>query len=134
MIDFEFREEDSNIFGKILRPIADVYFKDNEDSEVIAFMYIDSGADITLIPQKFGEALGFKVEEDKIIEIGGIGNAIIPIILKKANIRIGNAIIDVKVAWALINEVPYLLGRLDIFDKFNIEFTQKDRKILFKNN
>src|SRR3989338_10692209 len=104
MIDFEFREEDSNIFGKILRPIADVYFKDNEDSEVIAFMYIDSGADITLIPQKFGEALGFKVEEDKIIEIGGIGNAIIPIILKKANIRIGNAIIDVKVAWALINE------------------------------
>ena len=134
MIDFEFREEDSNVFGKILRPIADVYFKDKNDDEIIAFMYIDSGADITLIPQKFGEALGFKVEEDKIVEIGGIGNAIIPIILKKAKIRIGKAIINVKVAWALINEVPYLLGRLDVFDKFNIEFIQKDRKILFKNN
>jgi len=38
-------------------------------------MYIDSGADITVIPRVLGEALGFKAEDSKITELTGIGNA-----------------------------------------------------------
>lgn len=131
MIEFNYRDEESSVLGKVARPVADVYFKDKEGNEIVAFMYIDSGADIILIPRQFGELLGFKAEDDKIEEIGGIGNTKIPIILKKTKIRINSEILDVKVAWALTEEVPYLLGRIDVFDKFNVLFKQKDRRIIF---
>ncbi len=131
MIEFKYRDEESNVLGKVARPVADVYFKDKEDNEIVAFMYIDSGADIILIPRQFGELLGFKAKDDKIEEIGGIGNTKIPIILKKTKIRINSEILEVKIAWALTEEVPYLLGRIDVFDKFNVLFKQKDRKIIF---
>jgi len=134
MVEFEFRDEESNVLGKVARPVADVYFEDKNGKEIIAFMYIDSGADIILLPRQFGEALGFEVGEDKIEEIGGIGNTKIPIVIKKAKLRIGNTMIEAMVAWALTEEVPYLLGRIDVFDKFNVYFKQKQKKIIFEKN
>ena len=35
-------------------------------------------------------------------------------------------------AWGLIEEVPPLLGRADIFDCFKITFLQKEEKIIFE--
>lgn len=131
MIEFKFRDEESNVLGKVARPVADVYFEDKNGREIVAFMYIDSGADIVLIPRQFGEVLGFEIGNDKIEEIGGIGNTKIPIVIKKSKLRIGDIPIEAMVAWALTEEVPYLLGRINVFDKFNIEFRQKERKIKF---
>lgn len=131
MAEFTYRYEESNILGKIPRPVADVYFTDKEGKELIAFMYIDSGADIILIPRQFGELLGFETEGDRIEEIGGIGNTKIPVIIKKTTIRVGDKTIAARVAWALIEEVPYLLGRLDVFDTFDVLFKQRNKKIQF---
>ena len=50
-------------------------------------MYIDSGADISMIPFHFGRAFGFTEEElDAILEIKGISGAGIPYILKKVGL------------------------------------------------
>ena len=46
--------------------------------------------------------------------------------------RIGDMELEPRVAWALIEETPPLLGRLDIFDKFNITFKEKEGKIIFE--
>ena len=35
------------------------------------------------------------------------------------------------VMWALSDDLPNLLGREDVFDRFNIEFRQHERKVLF---
>ena len=59
MIKFHYREEPSIITGTVLRPVADVILKANNIT-VEAAMYIDSGADITLIPLGLGKALGFR--------------------------------------------------------------------------
>lgn len=131
MIEFEYREQESGLFGKILRPVADVYFVDKEGNKLISFMYIDSGADITLIPRQLGESLGFTVEEDKIIEIGGIGDAKVPVLVKTAKVLLGDKETEIRIAWALIEEVPPLLGRTDVFDIFKVVFDQKNRKIEF---
>jgi len=45
--------------GRILRPVAEVVLEKDGFSVNIP-MYIDSGADISLIPFRFGRALGFK--------------------------------------------------------------------------
>lgn len=78
-IEFNFREEQSRIFGPILRPISEVTFI-NDNKEILESIYVDSGADITLISKSVGDALDFTIEKtDKITEIRGIGERSIPI-------------------------------------------------------
>jgi len=57
MIRYEYREERSSL-GKVLRPVAEVFLLNNDIAIEIP-MYIDSGADISMIPLRFGRALGF---------------------------------------------------------------------------
>ncbi len=46
--------------------------------------------------------------------------------------KIGEIELESRVAWALIEEAPPLLGRLDIFDRFNIAFKKNEGKIVFE--
>jgi hypothetical protein len=70
MIRYQFKEEQGSL-GKIMRPIADVVLEHGEIKVEIP-MYIDSGADISMIPYRFGKALGFnKEEKDNIQDFRG---------------------------------------------------------------
>ncbi len=134
MIEFDYLEEDSHLFGKIFRPVASVQFIDQNEQRLIAYMYVDSGADITLIPRELGETLGFRIAGDKIIEVGGLGEAKVPVIIKTVALLLDGKKITCRVAWALVEEVPPLLGRTDLFDLFKITFDQKEKKIIFMEN
>jgi len=92
-------------------------------------MYIDSGADLTIIPYKFGLMLGLKLE-GTVEEVHGIGGGI-PIIIRSLQLKIGDVTINAKVGWSLREDVPFLLGRMDIFNQFNIEFGESEEKIIF---
>lgn len=129
-VEFSFKKENSRIFGLIPRPVARIILI-NGNEQVPEMVYVDSGADVTLIPRSVGELLNFKIEpEDKIVEIKGIGERGIPIVIKKVKIKIGEKLIDARIAWSLIEEVPLLLGRVDIFKLFDITF-EKERKTVF---
>ena len=132
VVEFDFKEEKSRIFGTILRPVAKVTLI-NEGVEVEEYVYVDSGADISLIPKSVGDLLGFKVgEKDKIDEVKGIGERGIPMVIKKVHIKIGEKLFEIRIAWTLIEEVPLLLGRTDVFNLFDICF-EKNRKTIFKH-
>jgi len=59
MIEFSYKEERLSENKTVLRPIADIILIANDNTEVEIPMYIDSGADLSLIPLRFGKALGF---------------------------------------------------------------------------
>ena len=42
------------------------------------------------------------------------------------------AVFSVRIGWALIEEVPFVLGRLDVFEIFDIEFKQSSRTAVFR--
>ena len=129
-VEFDFREEQSKLFGNILRPVARIYLV-NDGVEYPEHVYVDSGADISLIPKSIGDILGFIIEKtDQITEIKGIGERGVTIIIKKVKIRIGEKLVETRIAWALIEEVPLLLGRTDVFNIFNICF-KKNKKTAF---
>ena len=130
-VEFDFREEHSRLFGSILRPVARIILV-NDEKEFPEHVYVDSGADISLIPKSVGEALGFEIQKtDKIIEIKGVGERSVPVIIKKIKMKIGERLLpNTRVAWALIEEVPLLLGREDVFGLFNICF-KKNKKTTF---
>lgn len=129
-IEFAFRKEKSGMLGLIMRPVAKVVLI-NGTKKVPEILYVDSGADITMIPKSVGEILGLKVENsEKIDTVKGIGERSVAIIIKKIKIQIDNKIIPIRVAWALTEDVPLLLGRTDIFKLFDIIFS-KEKKTIF---
>ena len=131
MIRYEFREEKSGI-GKVLRPVAEVVLK-NDNLTVGIPMYIDSGADVSMIPLHFGRALGLKQNDDDVIhEIKGVSGAGVPYILKKITLLLNGKRLKIRIAWALVEGVPMLMGRMDIFDKFRVVFDERNGWIDFE--
>ena len=129
MIVFRYKEE-SLVVGKIRRPVADVYLRTKKDSWIEFHPYIDSGADVTMIPLSLGKLLGFEIDESKIQQIGGIRGSV-PVIHTKVAMKIGERNFPVHIAWALTEEVPPLLGRMDVFDIFKVTFEQYKGTITF---
>lgn len=132
MIVFRYKSEKGAHQQLVKRPVADIWFK-KRIGWIECHPYIDSGADVTLIPFSLGELLGFKIEDEKIEEIGGIRGAV-PVIYKKWKIKIGQRVLSILLAWVLIEEIPPLLGRADVFDFFQITFQQKKGKIIFEES
>lgn len=132
MIVFRYKEESlGKGIGKIKRPVADVYLKTKSNSWIEFHPYIDSGADLTMIPLSMGKLIGLHLDEKKVEQIGGIRGSV-PFINAECKMRIGDEDLIVAVAWALIEDVPPLLGRTDIFDKFEVIFRQKEDTIIFQ--
>lgn len=118
------------LFETVKRPVATVFLQSKNGKWVEFEPIIDSGADITLLPLSIGRLLGLSSDEQKIEEIGGIrGN--VPIIYFQNKIRIGESEFTANLGWCLLENVPPLLGRADIFDRFDVAFKQKDDKIIF---
>ena len=69
MIEFSYKEERLSESKTVLRPVADVIIIAGDNTEVEIPMYIDSGADLSLIPLRFGKALGFTKEGKSIEEM-----------------------------------------------------------------
>lgn len=132
MIKFRYRKESSRITGATLRPVAEVLLEAGRE-KIEAAMYIDSGADITMVSLELGKALGFKqLPKDEILEIKGVSGGGVPYVLKKANLVINGETLPIRLAWALIEDVPLLLGRLDIFPKFKITFDERNELVIFE--
>jgi hypothetical protein len=111
--------------------VADVCLEANGCKEEV-IMYVDSGADITIVPLEVGKVIGFKqLPTDEIQEIRGVSGSGVPYLLKNAHIILNGKRLKIRIAWALIEEVPLLLGRLDIFPKFKITFDEKQELIIF---
>jgi hypothetical protein len=131
-IVFDYRRMRSLLVGEIKRPVADIFIRSERGEWIELHPFIDSGADITLLPYSFGLMLGFKKNIGELYELKGVRGIGVPVIVKRVKMRIGNIELEPRVAWALIEETPPLLGRLDLFDKFNITFKEREGKIIFE--
>ena len=130
-MEFPYQKEKSALFGQILRPI--IQFQINTKIGWIPVMgYLDSGADMTLLPLSFAKALGIKIEEEQVKEIRGIGDSAVSVIIKEVEMKIGDVNLKANVGIALIEEVPYLLGRKDVFHKFRIIFEEFNERIILE--
>jgi len=123
--------EDSELFGRIARPVAEVSLRSKTVPWIQTFMYIDSGADISVIPRQVGEALELNFSRDRVRNIRGIGKGTIPVIMADLEIKVGEKVLKSQVAWASNEDIPLILGRRDVFDAFKISFDQRQRTVTF---
>ena len=86
MIIFKYKLEPGRSPGQLIyRPVAEVYLYTKSGNWIKFNPYIDSGADVTLIPLSLGRLLGLEIDKNKIEEIGGIKGSI-PVIYHKIQV------------------------------------------------
>jgi len=112
----------------MFRPVAKAVLENEFDQ----WLYVDSGADITLIPLSVGNLIGLRrMKRDRVQRIMGVGKSSVPIIVKSVLMRIGSVGFRARIAWSQVEDVPPLLGRTDIFRRFSVTFLEKDRVTIF---
>jgi len=134
---FEYKEQESLIFGKVLRPLITIeaYSSSKNKWFVIENVLADTGADISILPRDIGEALISDVTHGTIQEIKGIVPfARLTVFIHSLKFRINGKEFELPVAIADSHDLPPILGRVRGLDIFNISF-QKGKKIeMFENN
>ncbi len=131
MIEFSFKRVISPKFGQVLKPVVPVTII-GPKRRVKVFMLLDSGADISMIPHSVGEVIGLDLDMTTRSEVQGIGEGSVPYVLGQVRFQIESREVSSRIGWALIEEVPFILGRLDVFQKLAIEFREFENKILLK--
>ncbi len=121
---FKFAKENSSSLGIVYRPIAKVGLKDVNWDMFELSMLVDSGADITILSKRIGDIMGVDVEQGEAKTFRGIVGEMIAYV-HKIPLFINGREIDTRVAFSL-SEVPNLLGRLDIFKNFEINFKKEE--------
>jgi len=127
---FPYRLEQSDISGPIYRPVAKVSLHGFNGKSIVQYMYVDSGADHTLIPYSVGLYLGFGSQGRTVFEVQGVNGAL-AVIYQEIPMSIGKKRFTASLAWAQMEHVPLLLGRVDVFDHFKVTFNQKRHIVIF---
>jgi len=131
MIEFHYRQELLKTGDIILRPVAKVNLLRSENEWITEYFYVDSGADYTLIPYRMGRFLGLEKIASEVREIGGIGG-VIGARFAQVPMKIETYQFDCTIGWAQIERIPFLLGRQDVFEHFDITFQQRMKKTIFE--
>ncbi len=134
-ITFRYKEFDRPDGQPCVGPYIPLTIKGQDERMDMMFL-LDSGADYTVIPIELAELLGVDLSGDK-EQTSGVGGVIytrkssMMVEIKNAHEKY-NFKIPIHIILKRNSNVPPLLGRETFFDKFQITFNQKDRKIILK--
>ena len=93
-------------------------------------MTIDSGADLSMIPYQVGVGLGLATGKT-VHNLSGVAGGL-PYLLRRVLFRLGPFSFHARVAWAQRDDVPILLGRAGVFDRFAITFDEHRNSVTFR--
>ena len=136
-ISFKYKVNPFKKDAKIKTPCIPITLRGNNGTPIDVIALLDSGADISAIPQGLAEFLNLDLngEKDKAEGVGGevdVINTKLNVQLKKGH-EDYNFNIPVQVILGK-DKIPPLLGRNSFFDKFIISFDNKKEKVTLKRN
>jgi len=127
-VRFTFSQGRSEIYGKLYRPSAKVYIRTDRGTWLPHYMLVDSGADYTLLPKSIDEFIGLRKDiADHLYHSGGVGGGKIWVVMRRLKMRLGDYEFMADVGWAHSDNVPLLLGRADVFERFEVHFKQHEK-------
>lgn len=125
-IDFDWKRSNS-VFGLSYKPVAYVSFETSRDDWQEFQLTVDSGAIVTLLNPEDCLSLGYNLEDGDKKILNVVDNTELAVRIHKIRIKIGDIMLPnrVRVAFAERPIRDLLLGRLDIFDHFEICLKQQ---------
>lgn len=118
-------------FGKILTISIWLDLKSPTGIKPFFFLF-DTGADITSFPVSAAKKLGVDLDECPEESMIGYEGTAVLVYRSDIKIRFNKKIFEVPCVFNPNEEVPIILGRAGIIDKFNIVLDAKNKEITFE--
>lgn len=130
MASFEWKRKPSSNFGDVWVPAAVIQLQTARGHFRSIEGYLDSGAVITLLRGSVATELGLSLESGRPIVLSNVGGAHTNAFVHHMNLRFApeDPPVKVPVAYAVSETVPNLIGRLGVFDRFEITFDPSRRE------
>ena len=117
--------------GLLRRPVIPATLSGPRGTYRSVFL-LDSGADLSLVPQSVGQRLGLSVSGAPMGRCGGIGEGAIAYHLCHVALHIEHLAFRIRIGWCTAETPHFILGRLDVFDLLDIEFRQSADCIILR--
>jgi hypothetical protein len=120
---FAWRRRMTRHFGEQWISFAELHLMSTKRRWHAFSVQVDSGAVISVMPRSAADLLGIQLENGEPIDLAGVGASARPFFVHRIPARIGDLPeFALRVAVADHEDVPNLLGRLDVLDRFRIDF------------
>jgi hypothetical protein len=97
------------------------------------WVYVDSGASLSILHTFEARRLGVNLSKCKKFYIVAAGDHKIPVYTKKMKFKIGKTAFNAEVGFCrALGGTFNLLGRKDVFERFEVVFSDKKERIIFR--
>ncbi len=127
---FPYKRVHSDILGDVSIPVAKIFLQGKE--EIGIDVIVDSGAVISIFPKSLCILLGLNFEDGRGTSVRTATGEEIRIRIHRVKMRIGDYVFNVRAAFSENENIPYVLGRLDILNKVEIRFEKDGTKFLIQ--
>ncbi|MBI2327803.1 retropepsin-like domain-containing protein [Candidatus Curtissbacteria bacterium] len=129
-LKFPYVIESSFEFGSI--PTINLWLNVKSAHGVIPFSFLfDTGADVASLPTSAAKRLGIDLDRCPQLPMSGYEGTTISVYKSQIAIEFGDRDFKIPCVFNPNNEVPILLGRAGILDRFNIFLDGKKKEITF---
>ncbi|MGC8601485.1 MAG: hypothetical protein ACP5GO_04835 [Thermoprotei archaeon] len=123
VFSFPYQQEISGILGKSLRPRIPLQIKTKSGKWVTVSLYLDTGADISILPKSMSDILGVNLKSGNEVIVVGLAGELIRAYLHDIECKIeGSEPFTIKFAISEKESIVPILGREGIFQRFNVRF------------
>lgn len=120
---FPYKIVKSEDFGEVKIPVIKIFL--SGETEIGIDAILDSGAIISVFPSSICTLIGLNFEGGKKTSVRTATGEKIPIMIHIVGIKIGDFDFKARIGFVENEKIPYILGRLDIFDKLNIRLEKR---------
>jgi len=128
---FPYKLINTETLGKVTIPVAKIFLQGRKEETAIDVI-VDTGAVISIFPKSLCDILGSVFEKGQQSYVKTATGESIPIRIHELKIRIGNHRFKARAAFSTIENVPYILGRLDILDQIELKFDKHGTTFIIK--
>jgi hypothetical protein len=122
---FEWRLRHTRYFGRVFVPFAEVILVPRQagGKPHKVLLQVDSGAIVSTLRRSAADLLGLRLEGGRRVELGGVAGGHVVAWVHELHVGLFPAFAPVvPFAIAEVERVPNLLGRIGVFDTFQVDF------------
>src|SRR3989442_12587683 len=120
--------------GTLYRPVIDLLLSEKTGYNLYSFI-VDSGADVSLAPRQLAERIGLTWVSGSKVKLSGISprpECSVDGRIHRVSVILPDLALEVTLPLCFAEgDAPYLIGREEFFDRFNVALNKRNRKTTF---
>ncbi|TWT45382.1 hypothetical protein RAS1_18050 [Phycisphaerae bacterium RAS1] len=120
---FAWKKQPTRHFGEQWVPFAEIRLEDQRGRLREFSLQVDTGAVITLLRASAAKLLGLELTSGQKIDLRAVGGGVNDAYVHPVSVQLdGETPWPIRIAFSTGENVPHLLGRLDVFERVQLDF------------